>query len=115
MYAAQPHSSEGKVTGEKGPVTELKPGTYALMWSISHASHRNRSQFLVSHHLCVLVCPQLRPLKTHALKLALVGCNDNLLSAWAISVLHTQACYTWNQVLFYTLKTVYIYTSCVSL
>ena len=90
MYAAGPYNSGGKVTGEKGPVTELKLGTYALMWSFSHASHRDRWRSLISHHPYVPVCPQLRSLKTHALRLALVGCNGSMLSRQLVCYTHRQ-------------------------
>ena len=33
-----------KVTGEKGPVTELEAGTYTLLRSFSHTSYRSQSQ-----------------------------------------------------------------------
>ena len=34
-YAAK----KGRATGEKGPATELKLGTFAVLWSFSHASY----------------------------------------------------------------------------
>ena len=44
---------ENRVTGEKGPETELELGTYALSWSFSHSSHRPRSRSFI--HNCPLV------------------------------------------------------------
>ena len=35
---------KNKVTGEKRPATALELGTYALLWSFSHASHGDRSR-----------------------------------------------------------------------
>ena len=35
-----------KATGEKGPATELEPGTYTLSRSFSHTSHRSQPQIL---------------------------------------------------------------------
>ena len=39
LYAAEDHSSGGKATGEKGPMAEPEPVTYALTRIFSHASH----------------------------------------------------------------------------
>ena len=35
-----------KATGEKGPATELEPGTYTLSRSFSHTSHQSQPQIL---------------------------------------------------------------------
>ena len=35
-----------KATGEKGPATELEPGTYTFSRSFSHTSHRSQPQIL---------------------------------------------------------------------
>ena len=62
-----------KVTGEKGPVIALELGTYALSWSVSHASHRDRSGSFVPHRSNVPVTGGRYPatLKTCALRLVL--------------------------------------------
>ena len=62
-----------KATGEKGPATVLKLGTYALTRSFSHASHGDQLRSLVPHALMYRsqVCCYPATLKTCALRLVL--------------------------------------------
>ena len=39
-------TAQRKVTGERGPATELEPGTYTLSRSFSHTSHRSQPRIL---------------------------------------------------------------------
>ena len=77
------------VTGEKGSVTELKLGTYALSLSLSHTSYWSQLRSFASHHLMYWLqwAVMLQPLRTHALRLVLCGLSRQLaccmnLQAW---------------------------------
>ena len=74
-----------RATGEKGPVTELKLGTYALLRSFSHMSHRSQSRSFVPNHPLVPVTGVL--LSNGCLRLAPRGCyhhtaRSTSLEAW---------------------------------
>ena len=74
IHIHEPHSSEGeKATGEKGPATALKLGTYALSQIFSHASHGDQLRCLIPHRSMYWsqVCHYPATLKTSALRLVL--------------------------------------------
>ena len=85
-----------KVTGEKGPVTALEPGTYTLMRSFSYTSHGDRSRSFVPHRSYVPVTGGRYPatLKDLRLKAGTV-CGVMVAGLAAPSMLHESASLRW--------------------
>ena len=66
-------TAQRKAAGEKGPATELEPGTYTLSWNFSHEVSVPAANPLSPIALCTggrCVAIQ-RPLRTHASRLVL--------------------------------------------
>ena len=87
-----------KATNEKGPATVLEPGTYALSWSFSHASHGDRSRSLVPHSFPLMyrsqVCRYPATLKTCALEAGTV-CYVMVAGSAVPSTLHEFVSLRW--------------------
>ena len=57
MYSCNSTAQKDRATGEEGPVTELKLGTYVLSRSFNHTSHRSQSRSSVPNRpLVPIVC-----------------------------------------------------------
>ena len=66
MYAAGFHSSEGKVTGEKRPVTELKLRTYALIVELQSCKPQEPETIsCLSSPMCASVPPTATTIDLH--------------------------------------------------